>query len=107
VQIPIPQLVRVGALEITPVISANARVEIWDSFLSLQIKETTQRAYSKSLADFCLKVYPTFSISDALQSFLLLSQSEALHQVLTYRKILIDLKLSSANTVRLRSKPHY
>jgi integrase/recombinase XerC len=96
VQIPIPQLVRVGALEITPAISDDARVEIWDSFLSLQIKETTQRAYSKSLADFCLKVYPDFSISDALQSFLSLSQSDALHQVLTYRKILIDLKLSSA-----------
>jgi integrase/recombinase XerC len=96
VQIPIPQLVRVGALEITPVISDDARVEIWDSFLSLQIKETTQRAYSKSLADFCQKIYSSVSIADALQSFLLLSQSEALHQVLTYRKILIDLKLSSA-----------
>jgi integrase/recombinase XerC len=96
VQIPIPQLVRVGALEITPVISDDARVEIWDSFLSLQIKETTQRAYSKSLADFCQKVYSSLSLPDALQNFLLLSQSDALHQVLTYRKILIDLKLSSA-----------
>jgi integrase/recombinase XerC len=96
VQIPIPQLIRVGALEITPVISDDARVEIWDSFLSLQIKETTQRAYSKSLADFCHKVYPLLSIADALQSFLSLSQFDALHQVLTYRKTLIDLKLSSA-----------
>jgi integrase/recombinase XerC len=95
-QIPIPQLIRVGDLEITPVISDDARVEIWDSFLSLQIKETTQRAYSKSLADFCLKVYPDLLISDALQSFLLLSQFDALHQVLTYRKLLIDRKLSSA-----------
>jgi integrase/recombinase XerC len=96
VQIPIPQLVRVGDLEITPVTSDDARVEIWDSFLSLQIKPTTERAYGKSLADFCLKIYSAFSISDALQRFLLLSQSDALHQVLTYRKILIDLKLSSA-----------
>jgi integrase/recombinase XerC len=95
-QIPIPQLIRVGALEITPVISDDARVEIWDSFLSLQIKETTQRAYSKSLADFCHKIYPLLSIADALQSFLSLSQFDALHQVLTYRKLLIDLKLSSA-----------
>ena len=95
-QIPIPQLVRVGTLEITAVVSDDARVEIWDSFLSLQIKETTQRAYSKSLADFCQKIYSSLSLSDALQNFLLLSQSDALHQVLTYRKILIDLKLSSA-----------
>ncbi len=95
-QIPIPQLIRVDTLEITPVISDDARLEIWDSFLSLQIKETTQRAYNKSLADFCHKVYSSLSIADALQSFLLLSQFDALHQVLTYRKILIDLKLSSA-----------
>jgi hypothetical protein len=52
VQIPIPQLIRVGALEITPIISDDARVEIWDSFLFLQIKPTTQRAYSKSLRQF-------------------------------------------------------
>jgi integrase/recombinase XerC len=103
-QIPIPQLIsvagnppsRVDTLEITPVISDDARLEIWDSFLSLQIKETTQRAYSKSLADFCHKVYSSLSIADALQSFLSLSQFDALHQVLTYRKLLIDLKLSSA-----------
>jgi integrase/recombinase XerC len=95
-QIPIPQLIRVDTLEITPVISDDARLEIWDSFLSLQIKETTQRAYSKSLADFCHKVYSSLSLSDALQSFLSLSQFDALHQVLTYRKLLIDRKLSSA-----------
>jgi integrase/recombinase XerC len=95
-QIPIPQLVRVtSGLEVVPVIP-DSRVEIWDSFLSLQIKETTRRSYTKALADFCLKVYPDLSVSDALQIFLLLFQSEALHQVLTYRKILIDLKLSSA-----------
>ena len=78
-QIPIPQLIRVGALEITPVTSDDARVEIWDSFLSLQIKETTHRAYSKSLADFCQKVYSSLSLPDALQNFLLLSQSDAIH----------------------------
>jgi integrase/recombinase XerC len=95
-EIPIPQLVRVtSALEVVPA-TPDSRVEIWDSFLDLQIKETTRRSYTKALADFCLRVYPDLSIADALQSFLLLSQSEALHQVLTYRKILIDLKLSSA-----------
>jgi integrase/recombinase XerC len=95
-QIPIPQLVRVtSVLAVVPVIS-DLRVEIWDSFLALQIKETTRKSYTKALADFCLKVYPDLSIADALQSFLSLSQSDALHQVLTYRKILIDLKLSSA-----------
>jgi integrase/recombinase XerC len=95
-QIPIPQLVRLDREETSSIIPSSHDVGIRQDFLSLQIKETTQRAYSKSLADFCLKVYPAFSISDALQSFLLLSQSDALHQVLTYRKILIDLKLSSA-----------
>ncbi len=95
-QIPIPQLVRVNsALEVVPV-TPDSRVEIWKSFLDLQIKETTRKSYTKALADFCLKIYPAFSISDALQSFLSLSQFDALHQVLTYRKILIDLKLSSA-----------
>jgi hypothetical protein len=79
-------------------------VGIWQDFLSLQIKETTQRAYGKSLADFCHKVYPLLSLSDALQSFLLLSQFDALHQVLTYRKILIDLKLSSGGKRRIRTK---
>jgi integrase/recombinase XerC len=95
-QIPIPQLVRLDRPETSPIIPNSHDVEIWQDFLSLQIKSTTQRAYGKSLADFCLKVYPAFSIADALQNFLLLSQSDALHQVLTYRKILIDLKLSSA-----------
>jgi integrase/recombinase XerC len=95
-QIPISQLIRIDSpLEVVPVIP-DSRVEIWDSFLSLQIKETTRRSYTKALADFCLKVYPDLLITDALQSFLSLSQSDALHQVLTYRKILIDLKLSSA-----------
>ena len=95
-QLPIPQLVRVSSrVEVVPVIP-DSMVEIWDTFLDLQIKETTRRSYTKALADFCLKVYPDFSISDALQSFLSLSQSDALYQVLTYRKILIDLKLSSA-----------
>jgi integrase/recombinase XerC len=102
-QIPVTQLVRVkSALEVIPVIP-DSRVEIWDSFLSLQIKETTRRSYTKALADFCLKVYPDLSVSDALQSFLSLSQSDALHQVLTYRKILIDLKLSSATINQLLS----
>jgi hypothetical protein len=55
-QIPIPQLVRVtSALEVVPA-TPDSRVEIWDSFLDLQIKETTRRSYTKALADFCLKV---------------------------------------------------
>ncbi len=95
-QIPISQLIRINsALEVVSIIP-DSRVEIWDSFLDLQIKETTRRSYTKALADFCLKVYPDLSISDAIQSFLLLSQADALTFVLTYRKILIDLKLSSA-----------
>jgi hypothetical protein len=103
-QIPIPQLIRLDRVE-TPVIVPNSDdVGIWQDFLSLQIKETTQRAYGKSLADFCHKVYPLLSLSDALQSFLLLSQFDALHQVLTYRKILIDLKLSSGGKRRIRTK---
>jgi integrase/recombinase XerC len=95
-QIPIPQLVRLDRPETSTIVPEPLDVQIWQDFLSLQIKPTTQRAYSKSLADFCHKVYPLLSISDALKSFLLLSQFDALHQVLTYRKLLIDLKLSSA-----------
>jgi hypothetical protein len=61
-QIPIPQLIRIdSALEVISVIP-DSRVEIWDSFLSLQIKETTRQSYTKALADFCLKVYPDLSV---------------------------------------------
>jgi integrase/recombinase XerC len=95
-QIPIPQLVRLDRPETSTIVPDPLDGGIWQDFLSLQIKPTTQRAYSKSLADFCHKVYPLLSISDALKSFLLLSQFDALHRVLTYRKLLIDLKLSSA-----------
>jgi integrase/recombinase XerC len=96
VQIPMPQLIRLDSLKIAPVVSDDSRVEIWDSFLSLQIKETTRISYTKALADFCLKVYPDFSVPNALQSFLALSQFDAIDRVLTYRKLLINLKLSSA-----------
>jgi integrase/recombinase XerC len=95
-QIPIPQLIRLDSLEIAPVVTDDLRVEIWDSFLSLQIKETTRLSYTKALADFCQKVYPDLEISNALQTFLILSQFDAIDGVLTYRKLLIDLKLSSA-----------
>jgi hypothetical protein len=95
-QTPIPQLVRLDRAEISAVIPDSSRVEIWDSFLSLQIKETTRISYTKALADFCLKVYPALEISEGLQAFLILSQFDAIDRVLTYRKLLIDLKLSSA-----------
>jgi integrase/recombinase XerC len=95
-QIPIPQLVRLDRAEISTVIPDSSRVEIWDSFLSLQIKDTTRLSYTKALADFCQKVYPALEIPDALQTLLILSQFDALDRVLTYRKLLIDLKLSSA-----------
>jgi integrase/recombinase XerC len=95
-QIPVPQLVRLDRAEISAVIPDSSRVEIWDSFLSLQIKETTRISYTKALADFCQKVYPALEIPDALQTFLILSQFDAIDGVLTYRKLLIDLKLSSA-----------
>ncbi len=94
--IPVPQLVRLDRAEISAVISDNSSVEIWDSFLSLQIKETTRISYTKALADFSQKVYPTLEIPDALRTFLILSQFDAIDRVLTYRKLLIDLKLSSA-----------
>jgi hypothetical protein len=77
-QIPIPQLIRLDSLEIAPVVTDDLRVEIWDSFLSLQIKETTRLSYTKALADFCQKVYPAFEISNALQTFLILSQFDAI-----------------------------
>jgi integrase/recombinase XerC len=94
-QIPIPQLIRLDRVESFAPIS-NSNNGIWDDFLSLQIKDTTRLSYTKALADFCLKVYPDFSVPNALQSFLALSQFDAIDRVLTYRKLLIDLKLSSA-----------
>jgi integrase/recombinase XerC len=94
-QIPIPKLIRLDRAENSTLVS-NSNSRIWDDFLSLQIKDTTRLSYTKALADFCLKVYPDFSVPDALQSFLALSQFEAIDRVLTYRKLLIDLKLSSA-----------
>jgi hypothetical protein len=64
-QIPIPQLIRLDRVESFASISSSNR-GIWDDFLSLQIKDTTRLSYTKALADFCLKVYPDFSVSDAL-----------------------------------------
>jgi site-specific recombinase XerC len=54
-QIPIPQIIRLDRAEISAVISDSSSVEIWDSFLSLQIKETIRISYTKALADFCQK----------------------------------------------------
>jgi hypothetical protein len=76
-QIPIPQLIRLDRVESSTLIS-NSNSGIWDDFLSLQIKDTTRLSYTKALADFCLKVYPDFSVPDALQSFLALSQFDAI-----------------------------
>jgi hypothetical protein len=64
-QILIPQLIRLDRVESSTLIS-NSNSGIWDVFLSLQIKDTTRLSYKKALADFCLKVYPDFSVPDAL-----------------------------------------
>jgi integrase/recombinase XerC len=79
---------------------AQAR-DIWSDFLSLKISANTQRAYAKAIADFYQRVYDEQVSPESIANFLTLPSSEALFQVLNYRRMLIEAKLAPS-TINVR-----
>jgi integrase/recombinase XerC len=79
---------------------AQAR-DIWVDFLSLKISVNTQRAYAKAIADFYQRVYDEAVSPESIALFLTLPPSEALFQVLNYRRMLIEAKLAPS-TINVR-----
>jgi integrase/recombinase XerC len=79
---------------------AQAR-DIWVDFLSLKISANTQRAYAKAIADFYQRVYDEAVSPESIARFLTLPPSEALFQVLNYRRMLIEAKLAPS-TINVR-----
>jgi integrase/recombinase XerC len=75
--------------------------DIWSDFLSLKISAHTQRAYSKAIADFYQRVYDRPVSARSIAKFLTLGSSEALFQVLNYRRMLIEAKLAPS-TINVR-----
>jgi integrase/recombinase XerC len=75
--------------------------DIWSDFLSLKISANTQRAYAKAIADFYQRVYNEAVSPESIARFLTLPPSEALFQVLNYRRMLIEAKLAPS-TINVR-----
>jgi integrase/recombinase XerC len=75
--------------------------DIWADFLSLKISANTQRAYAKAIADFYQRVYDEAVSPESIANFLTLPPSEALFQVLNYRRMLIEAKLAPS-TINVR-----
>ena len=75
--------------------------DIWADFLSLKISANTQRAYAKAIADFYQRVYDEAVSPESIARFLTLPPSEALFQVLNYRRMLIEAKLAPS-TINVR-----
>jgi integrase/recombinase XerC len=84
-------------LAVTPTQSRD----IWSDYLSLKISPNTQRAYAKAIADFYQRVYDGPVSARAIANFLTLPTSEALFQVLNYRRMLIEAKLAPS-TINVR-----
>jgi integrase/recombinase XerC len=64
--------------------------EIWEQFLRVQIKPTTQGVYRWAIKSFCEDVAPDRSPSDFMAGFLALPQREATQLILEWRKSKID-----------------
>jgi integrase/recombinase XerC len=75
--------------------------DIWSDFLSLKISANTQRAYAFAIADFYHRVYDEVVSPESIANFLTLPSSEALFQVLNYRRMLIEAKLAPS-TINVR-----
>jgi integrase/recombinase XerC len=85
----------------SPLGDAQASRDIWSDFLSLKISANTQRAYAKAIADFYQRVYDEAVSPESIARFLTLPPSEALFQVLNYRRMLIEAKLAPS-TINVR-----
>jgi integrase/recombinase XerC len=106
-QIPTPELVKsvdpalvtvtsVVSEAIEPLVPAQQSQEIWEQFLRVQIKETTQTTYRRAILGFSKEVAPNRSPSDFLPEFLALPQREATQLTLEWRQKQIDGGLASA-----------
>ncbi len=84
-------------LNVTPTQSRD----VWSDFLSLKISPNTQRAYAKAIADFYQRAYDEAVSPESIARFLTLPPSEALFQVLNYRRMLIEAKLAPS-TINVR-----
>ncbi len=100
-QTTIPEHNLVVAPTRLPLGDAQASRDIWSDFLSLKISANTQRAYAKAIADFYQRVYDQAVSPESIARFLTLPPSEALFQVLNYRRMLIEAKLAPS-TINVR-----
>jgi integrase/recombinase XerC len=102
----LPSIV-ITPVEQTDVLERNLAVtptrsrDIWSDFLSLKISANTQRTYAKAIADFYQRVYDRAVSPESIALFLTLPPSEALFQVLNYRRMLIEAKLAPS-TINVR-----
>jgi integrase/recombinase XerC len=85
----------------TPLLTPDEERSIWSDFLSLKISANTQRAYVKAVRDFFERVYQQPASPNTIAKFLTLTQSEAVFQVLNYRRQLIEANLAPS-TINVR-----
>jgi integrase/recombinase XerC len=85
----------------TPLLTPDEERSIWSDFLSLKISANTQRAYVKAVGDFFERVYQQPASPNTIAKFLTLTQSEAVFQVLNYRRQLIEANLAPS-TINVR-----
>ncbi len=85
----------------TPSLTVAEERSIWSDFLTLKISANTQRAYVKAVGDFFERVYQQPASPHTIAKFLTLNQSEAIFQVLNYRRQLIEANLAPS-TINVR-----
>jgi hypothetical protein len=96
-QIPTPQLIRIPPAPLVPLAPGPEKSnDIWEQFLRVQIKPTTQQTYRRAILRFCQENASGQSPSHFLSEFLALPQRDAIQMVLEWRQSQIDAGLASA-----------
>jgi integrase/recombinase XerC len=96
-QIPTPQLVRISSADLVPVATQPQKSnDIWEQFLRVQLKPSTQATYHRAITRFCQDNAPSRSPSNFIQEFLVLPQREAIQLVLEWRQKQVEAGLASA-----------
>jgi integrase/recombinase XerC len=96
-QIPTPQLIRIPTAPLVPLAPGPEKSnDIWEQFLRVQIKPTTQQTYRRAILRFCQENASGQSPSHFLSEFLALPQRDAIQIVLEWRQSQIDAGLASA-----------
>jgi integrase/recombinase XerC len=70
--------------------------DIWEQFLRIQLKPSTQATYRRAIMRFCQDNAPSRSPSNFIQEFLALPQREAIQLVLEWRQKQVEAGLASA-----------